>query len=102
MRLTELEPHWLILGGVGRTRGGFTFRCPHCREKWLLVKLIPARVDEQELIASRVGISSTDLLPAPADAVWNIEGDFPDLNVDPFIAAEGHWHGKIIDGELVE
>lgn len=100
MKLTELEPVWIPLGGASRTHGGFTFKCPCCRKVWLICKLIYADLDEQEMVMEGRGVTPPNFVPAREHEIWNIEGDFPDLNVSPSIdaSASGHWHGRIENG----
>lgn len=100
MRLTELEPRWgidadLVIGGVvrhyeGRHGMAVTFLCPHCR-------------------TTRLGVwlsNPLDGLPPTDDAnlLWKrVAGDtFDTLTLSPSInvAAHGHWHGAITNGEV--
>lgn len=101
MRLASLDPLWVPIGG-GQKRG-FIFRCPHCKEKWLLCKTVFADLDEQEMIFQNRRIQAPDFIPVADRAVWHIIGDFLDMQVSPSIdaSASGHWHGWIRNGEIV-
>lgn len=101
MKISELDPRWLTLGGASRVKGGFCFRCPHCRVMWLTCKLIPADEDEQELAMEAVGITPDQFVPTLPTMTWTIEGDFPTLNVFPSIIAPGHMRLQINNGEII-
>jgi Family of unknown function (DUF6527) len=105
MNLSELDPRWL-------SPNLFVFRCPHCREVWLVCKNIPMKMSAQvDLLTDAIG---PDWIPAKQDFSWNIVGpgpiqngyqigiDFARVTVTPSIdaSASGHWHGFITNGEI--
>lgn len=91
MRLTDLEPSWLI-ATEGRVGQGITFKCPHC-------------------LTQRVGIffanpidglepAGPEYHPSPR---WHRTGTmFEDISISPSVdvSSSGHWHGFIINGEI--
>ena len=102
MKLAELDPIWISLGGHGR-KSGFIFKCPHCRQVWLICKAIPADFKEQVSVMSGCDLGGLEWVPAGAAVIWQWFGGFPDLTVSPSIDASksGHWHGHIAKGDIV-
>lgn len=99
MTLLELEPRWL-------TPNVFIFRCPHCRELWLVCKNVPMTQQEQfDLLEQRLGADWNEtVVPARAEYAWKFQSDahFSVLTVEPSIdaSASGHWHGHITSGAI--
>lgn len=109
MRLTDLEPKWLVRDG---RRVGFIFRCPTdrrwyqaCmfeqtprREQWRLFNSVLGEGKDPELCDHCVQ-------GARPDFAWVHAGgtEFADLSVTPSIdgSAGGMWHGYITNGEIV-
>jgi hypothetical protein len=87
VKLAELDPMWISLGGHSR-KSGFVFKCPHC---------------QQASIMRGLDLRGLKWVPAGVDVIWQWFGDFPDLTVSPSIDASksGHWHGHITKGEIV-
>jgi len=107
VKLTELEPRWILKDGE---RIGIVFRCPHCLgpdpalvtcyskspgglgdQYRVLVDLIPD-VEER-----------CDVIPCKRDYSWTFVGDsFETLSITPSLdaSASGHWHGHVTAGEI--
>lgn len=88
MRLTELEPRWLNIGG--RSGMGITFLCPCCRSERLPI-LFENPLDGG---APEAGVRTR----------WTRTGNtFETLTLTPSIDARnsGHFHGFITAGEIV-
>jgi hypothetical protein len=101
MRLTELNPKWLVKDGQ---RFGLIFKCPCCQDVWLSCKSIHMRGFDQLNMFARV-VGEAVVLPCRYDKSWSIEGDsFENLTISPAIDASMfcHWHGFITDGEISE
>lgn len=96
MKLTELEPLWIPLGG--HQRAGFVFRCPHCTEAWIVVKRIEAWIKEQGLVLKERGFDKRIVLFAPPGSIHQWTGEFADLTVFPEVAA--HVYIRITKGEV--
>lgn len=107
MRLTDLEPRWILGNTV------FAFKCPHCREFFLCCKSIPMSHSEQEALFEREFGEDWNMFVVPMreDTCWSISGTIPtdpqaafptDLTVRPSIDAStsGCWHGFITNGEV--
>lgn len=105
MRLSELEPVWLTLDV-------FRFRCPHCRNVWLLCKrVVLGFKDQVRLVNSHLQREAEDdwdwpidFVPMKKETCWTFVGNnFDLLTVTPSIdaSASGHWHGHIRHGEIV-
>jgi hypothetical protein len=112
MKLTELEPRWIVLDG---RKVGMLFRCPHCRETWLscFFEKMPILNGGQwpnqvALFKTLVGEDEAhNVVPCKKDKAWNLAGadlsnlfDFSTLTVTPSLdaSASGHWHGFITNG----
>jgi hypothetical protein len=113
MRLTDLDPRWLLKDG---RRIGFIFRCPTRPEKcWQsCFEAAPPRREQWELFAAAFGIEYRSDEPRPdvqgcyQGAHWQIVGgiaaaDFATLTVTPSLdgSAGGNWHGYITNGQIV-
>ncbi len=92
MRLVDLDPSWSALIPC-RHGMGITFLCPHCLTQYLGVWFANPLDGES---------------PAPIDQKpvhrWVRIGEtFEDLTLTPSIDARtsGHWHGNIINGEII-
>ena len=111
MKLTELDPRWLVKDG---RRVGFVFKCPTKRDWYqsCMLENVPRR--EQWRMFNEVfrgcGIGEdeqqyTRVQGCRQDCVWRITsgGDFHDISVLPSIdgSAGGLWHGFITNGEIV-
>lgn len=99
MKLTDLDPHWLVLE-EGGPRVGLTFHCPHCPESGQRLAVCfhhdgKAAAEDGYILAHR-GADDTQ-------HIWDLAGqdDFSTLTLSPSIDASksGHWHGFITNGE---
>lgn len=103
MRLTDLEPRWLLHEGQ---RIGFMFRSPAKAEFWQTCMLAATeRRVQREAIAAAIP-SERDRayvqMCNPASR-WNITtDDFATMSVTPSLdgSAGGLWYGFITDGEI--
>lgn len=97
MKLTALNPRWL-------TDHLFIFRCPHCRDEWLICKDVPMKASDQcELVLRDFPEAKGKFVCAKDACSWKFSGrDFSTLTVFPSIDASksGHWHGWIKGGEI--
>lgn len=111
MRLTDLEPRWLMKDGV---RLGFAFRSPTCRPAsqriyWQTCMENPPSVSDQIDLWVANGFEDHHLLqPCNPAAHWRCtpplpEADFGNISVTPSLdgSAGGLWHGFITNGEIV-
>lgn len=119
MRLTDLEPRWLLKDGQ---RVGFIFRAPNRPDKcWQSCFLAsPPRREQWALFAAAFhgavedvdedfgDFSRPDVQGCSAGTHWQIAGgidaaDFSTLSVTPSLdgSAGGNWHGFITNGEIV-
>lgn len=104
MRLTDLEPHWIIQGGH---RVGFLFRCPTKPDCWQSCFVeSPTRREQWALFAETIG--PHDVQGCTQGTRWAIAGgietaNFDTLTVTPSIDGSrgGNWHGFITNGEIV-
>jgi hypothetical protein len=104
MKLTELEPEWII-------PDMFIFKNPTGGKDWLTCKRIPMPMKEQYSIiygdfmdgrTKTKWVGKTVVMTNP-DCAWKFEGnDFNTLTVTPSIdaSASGNWHGFITNGEI--
>ena len=110
MRLTDLDPRWLIRDGV---RVGFVFRCPVRGHKghWLSCFFAPTPEGDQEaLICAELG---EDAMCAQCNEAhgWRTEpsgqqatAEFASLSIHPSINGGElpyGWHGHITGGAIV-
>jgi hypothetical protein len=105
VKLTELDPRWIVLRDGGDVVG-ITFRCPHCPAgergyTTFLGLMFTTTIDRDGL-----DIEEQDwpnyMLRHPDDKFWRRSGTtFEDLTLSPSIDASsvGHWHGHITNGE---
>lgn len=98
MKLTDLDPHWLVLE-KGGPRVGLSFLCPHCQKTRLAVCFHHhgfACVEDSYILAHH-GADDTQ-------HIWDLSGqdDFATLTLSPSVDASssGHWHGFIASGEI--
>ncbi len=98
MKLTDLEPRWLVLE-AGGPRVGLTFLCPHCQTQRLAICFHHSGHEaiEDGYILAHHGANDTQ-------HIWNLAGqdDFATLTLSPSIdsSSSGHWHGFITGGEI--
>lgn len=109
MKLTELDPRWIVRDGQ---RIGFTFISPtnpKCRQSCF--RETPPMREQWKLFAETHGAEADDA-EWPRDMIqgcaqgtkWQIAGDFFDeLTVHPSIDGSkgGNWHGHITNGQIV-
>lgn len=107
MRLTELDPRWLMLDG---RRAGFMFRCPTDAKFYQTCFFEPTpRRRQDEAIQAQITDGYHQLVQQcnescgwkPAGAVESLL--FETLTVTPSLdgSAGGLWHGFITNGEIV-
>lgn len=98
MRLTDLDPHWLVLE-EGGARVGLTFHCPHCPASGQRLAVVFHHAG-RELIEDAYILAKHGA--ADKDHIWTMTGaGFDDLTLHPSVDASGsgHWHGFITNGE---
>jgi hypothetical protein len=111
MRLTDLEPRWLLKDGI---RVGFIFRSPTRQTCWQsCFQNPPPRREQWALFSAALGTPDEsdprhDVQGCKPEAHWTITpdiavADFASLSVQPSLdgSAGGNWHGHIINGEIV-
>lgn len=112
MKLTDLEPRWLIKDGQ---RVGFIFRSPTRQTCWQSCFLAsPPRREQWELFRQTLGVTNSEDSPRPdvqgcrEGTHWTITpsiemADFASLSVTPSLdgSAGGNWHGFITNGQIV-
>jgi hypothetical protein len=112
MKLTELDPRWLVADGK---RVGFVFLCPHCRTTWVscFTTAMPhiSGQDYHDCQAALFALAipevpSHEVVPCRRNYAWNAsppvnQATFENLSVTPSLdaSASGHWHGHITNGE---
>jgi hypothetical protein len=104
MKLTELDPRWLIKDDK---RVGFTFRSP-TDPKWrqsCFVQPTPMR-DQMALFEAMHG--DEGIQPCKQSIAWTIEDEIENANFDTMTvspsldgSAGGLWHGHITKGQIV-
>ncbi len=107
MRLTDLEPRWLLKDG---RRIGFIFRNPVRGHKGWWSSMFPyptpAREEQEALIEAELGEDALYQTCNPA-GVWKCTpematADFATLTIQPSIdGGPNLWHGHITNGEIV-
>ena len=112
MRLTELNPKWIVKDGL---RVGFVFKSPTDPKWYQLCKFVVMGNREQwdlctELLKDTIGPDWKGLPPvqtARADVCWTCTpdpqtADFGVLTIKPSIdgSAGGLWHGWITGGHI--
>lgn len=113
MRLTDLDPRWLLKDGK---RVGFVFLCPTRPARWQSCFLAsPSRRDQWALFADLFGrepdgsvTGRPDIQGCTEGTHWTIAGgidaaDFATLTVTPSLDGSkgGNWHGHITNGRIV-
>lgn len=104
MRLTDLDPRWILRDGK---RVGFTFRCP-TNAKWrqsCFVVVMPMR-DQWDLFEEVDGEDCTQ--GCNPTFAWTVKdgidgADFASITVIPSLDGSkgGLWHGFITRGEII-
>lgn len=116
MRLTDLDPRWLVVDGK---RFGIVFKCPHCQKCYLSCFFVPmphiAGDDYHDcqyalFHTALPEISAHDLyeiVPCRRDFAWVAappadQATFENLSITPSLdaSAAGHWHGFVTAGEI--
>jgi len=100
VKLTELEPRWLI-DEPGRR--WFVFRSPGGHGDWLTCKSFVWAINEQrEKARELIPDMTRRLVLCDPPCAWSITGDFSNMTVTPSIDASksGNWHGFIRNGEI--
>lgn len=106
MRLTELDPKWMVLRQGGDVVG-ITFRCPHCPagergETTFLGVMFAALIDRDGLDVEERDWP-TYMAQHPERHYWQRSGEtFEVLTLSPSVdcSSVGHWHGFIQAGEV--
>ncbi|MGE3582868.1 MAG: hypothetical protein AB7J28_15810 [Hyphomonadaceae bacterium] len=106
MKLTDLEPRWLHIGGK---RLGFAFRSPVNRDQWQTCMPTPLSLSSQMSLWEASGFSDADILqPCNPGHRWQIAGGideatFETMTVTPSLDGSrgGLWHGFITNGQIV-
>ncbi len=113
MRLTELEPRWFDVPGIGTDKDGITFLCPceACKSlpkpRRLAVQFFnpiggepkPAMTQKEKNV-HLFDLRTFDVAPSTQ---WQRTGEtFDDLTLAPSVDASksGHWHGHITNGNM--
>lgn len=106
MRLTELAPSWIGYSDTGVILG-LSFKCPHCLTQRLAVAFANP-IDPKgwaENLRERYGPCNIEPMRTLNDgATWQRAGDtFDTLSLVPSVdcSKTGHWHGNIINGEII-
>lgn len=117
MKLTDLNPRWFDVAGVGGEKGGVTFECP-CERCRLAEGNNGRRVRLAVQFANPIGTEPKPLLnqkekmrhvhelrtfDVPPGFLWRREGEsFETLTLTPSVdgSPAGHWHGWIRNGEV--
>lgn len=101
MRLSELDPQWLIDDGK---RLGVTFLCPHCQKVRVGAKSAPLSMrDQMRIFARDFPNNGGQIVPMNESCSWTITGaDCETMTITPSIDASksGHWHGYVTNGEI--
>ena len=100
MRLDDCFPRWIH-------PDIFAFLCPHCGTTFLTCKRVPMRTsDQMKFITEHFGelAQEFDVVPCKREMAWTFENpeSFDTISVTPSLdaSAAGHWHGRIINGEV--
>jgi hypothetical protein len=92
MRLSELNPRWV---SANECRVGVRFNCPHCPK--------PTATDLVPGILIYIPFSNPFDGGKPQDRSWARDGeDFETLSCSPSINVTNHWHGFLINGEMIQ
>jgi hypothetical protein len=112
MKLTDLEPRWFDVPGLGTDKDGVTFLCPCQKCGGKGVRLAAQFANP---VGGGVGVAMTQkekiyhvhtlgTFDVPPGFLWQRTGEtFETLSLHPSIDASpaGHWHGYITNGEAV-
>jgi hypothetical protein len=106
MRLTDLDPRWLVKDGK---RVGFMFKSPKVDSGYFqscLSVAMPKR-EQFRLFEAAVGEDEYKVQPCKPEFAWTIAGGidaatFETMTVTPSLdgSAGGLWHGFITNGEI--
>lgn len=113
MRLTDLDPRWFDVPGIGTNRDGISFICPctNCQASGTIRRLgvqfanpvgsgpLPM-MTQKEKNRHLFDLRTFDVAP---NYLWQRTGEnFDDLTLTPSVdaSASGHWHGWITNGEV--
>jgi hypothetical protein len=102
MKLTDLEPRWLLNEGEKRW---FIFRSPSGTGDWLTCRnfKFESGEDTRKIYETCPELRGQPIVGCNKDFAWKITGnDFSDLTCHPSIdaSASGNWHGFIIKGQI--
>lgn len=113
MRLTELDPRWLVVDGK---RLGLVFKCPHCQKCYLSCFFVPMpHISGDDYHDCQYALFATvlpdtevhEIVPCRRDFAWTAmpaadQATFDNLSVTPSIdaSASGHWHGWVRGGDI--
>lgn len=115
MKLTDLEPRWFDVPGVGGAIDGVTFRCPCTKcladpehQVRLGVQFTPIGTDRvvaaMTLEEKLRHVHELRTFDVPPGIIWGRTGEtFETLTLSPSIdaSASGHWHGFVTGGQIV-
>lgn len=101
MKLTDLDPSWIV-EGAGRNGMGVMFWCPHCRDRYVGVMFAnPIDRGPPPTEASRTRTDANGV--RTVEPLWQRTGEtFETLTLTPSIdvSKSGHWHGFVTNGEV--
>ncbi len=113
MKLTELDPRWLVVDGK---RLGMVFKCPHCQKDWLSCFFVPMpHIAGQDLHDCQYALFATvlpdvdthEIVPCRRGFAWSStpppdQATFENISITPSLdaSASGHWHGHVTDGAI--
>lgn len=106
MRLTDLDPRWFDIPGVGGAIDGVTFLCPHCRACRLGIQFTSIGSEPKPPMSLEDKLRHVHELrtfDVPPGVVWQRTGEtFETLTLTPSVdaSASGHWHGFVRAGEV--
>jgi len=105
VRLTDLDPKWIVLRDGGDVVG-ITFRCPHCpageRGKTTFLGVMFTHGIDRDGTDTDEQDWPDYMIQHPKEHFWLRTGEaFESLTLSPSIDASGvgHWHGFIENGE---
>lgn len=106
MRLTELDPRWMVLRDGGDAVG-LTFRCPHCppgeRGATTYLGVMFAQTVDRDQLNVDEKEWPTYMATHPDAKFWTRTGDtFDTLTLSPSVdvSQHGHWHGFVSQGDV--
>lgn len=114
MKLTELNPRWFDVPGIGTNKDGVTFVCPCAKcqanpesAKRLGIQFANPVGGEVKLLMTQkeknVHLFALGTFDIAMNYLWQRTGEtFDDLTLSPSVDASksGHWHGHITGGEI--